>query len=354
MPNERIISQRVVSQKVIGSANPIAKGIRNIKSSIGGICIGPVLVIVAIGMLFVSERLDKKSAVVKQLSLEPASEASGKTGMHKIEGSAVLTTEIIPPEITDKVLYYSYSKERYEQVEKVERETVTQNIGGDEVEQVVETTKLVDEWVSKESSEEWARFKLAEIEITPNNAKSIVDYQRAEYWFDNQTYSYKLLTSGTTRNPVIGDERKVITYISVDGTFIVIGEISNNKISGGDPFIVSNKSDADILSSLRTEENVTYLGFKIGSWLFLTLGLMLVIGPILALADFIPVAGKMANCLALIIASIVSAAIVLLITMLIKLWWLCLGLLIVGLIAAVVMIVMLLAKKSKKEEIQPK
>jgi hypothetical protein len=153
--------------------------------------------------------------------------------------------------------------------------------------------------------------------------------------------------------PELGDYRIVVNYLALDTELLVIGEISGSTISGGETFIVSNKSDADLVGDLKTAETTMYWVMKGGAWLLLTFGLLMMIGPILSLLDFIPIAGQAANCVASIVAAIIAAGIVLAATLIIKFWYICIALAVLGVIGLVVLLVVLMAKKGDKKEDKP-
>ncbi|MDD3647908.1 MAG: hypothetical protein PHS44_05425 [Candidatus Dojkabacteria bacterium] len=190
---ERVISERVVSSKVIGSANPIAKKFRNLKGSFGGICIAPFLIVLAFGILFYSEKFKKNSEVVEALSLETATEVTADSGMHKMKGTPVVENAVKAPEIGD-VLYYSYKEQTYEEVEKTEQETITTIENGQEVEKTIERVKIVEEWVNKESKSEWAGFKLGSYTVNPSGADLELKTQKKEYMAEiTEQKNYKLI-----------------------------------------------------------------------------------------------------------------------------------------------------------------
>ncbi|MDD3647907.1 MAG: TMEM43 family protein [Candidatus Dojkabacteria bacterium] len=153
--------------------------------------------------------------------------------------------------------------------------------------------------------------------------------------------------SGKTITPDIGDERLVVEYLPIETEMLVVGEISGTTVSGGDTFIVSNKSDSELLSDLKTEETTMYWVMKGAVWLMLTFGLLMILSPILSLLDFIPVAGKAASCVATIVAAVISAGIVIAGTLIIKYWFLCIALAVIGVVGLVVLLVVLMARKKE-------
>jgi len=293
MSKERIISERVVSQRVVGSANPIARKFRNLKGSFGGLCIAPILMIIALGLLFYSEKFQRSSKVVESLSLEQATEAVNESGMHKVTGKASVTTPAKAPQVGN-VLYFNANYQEYKEVEKTESETVTEIENGQEVEKTIERVKLVEEWTNTESQSDWAEFNIGGITIEPSGAKLEWNLSSKEYRYSSERAVYELLKTGTTLTPEIGDKRLMVNFMPTDIEFIVVGEISGKTISGGEVFIISDKTDAQLLSDLKTSETTMYWVLKFVVWLLLTFGILSVLSPILSILDFIPIAGKAA------------------------------------------------------------
>ncbi|MBN2016046.1 hypothetical protein JW766_04405 [Candidatus Dojkabacteria bacterium] len=344
---ERVISERVVSRRVVGSANPILKKFRNFKGSITGVCVAPILMIIALGLLFYSEKFERSSITVESLSLEKATEVTADSGMHKMQGKVEVTAPAEAPEMGD-VLYYTYKKQQYEEVEETETETVTKVENGQEIEEQVERVKLVEKWVDKESESNWGEFKLGKYTIKPSGANLRLDLNKKEYTEDFGMYEE--VPAGRTVEPDIGDRRLVVEYLDLDTELLVVGEISGSTVSGGEVFIITTKGDSELLSDMKGEETAMYWIMKGGSWLLLTLGMLMILGPILSLLDFIPIAGQAANCAASIVAGIIAAVIVLMGTIIIKFWYVCIALAVLGVVGLVALLVFLVAKKGGKEE----
>ncbi len=342
---ERVVSETIKSKRVIGSANPIARKFRSLKSSIGGVCIAPILIIIAFGLLFYSEKFKKSSKVVEELALEEASEVTADSGMHKITGEPKVEKEATTSVVSDLggVLYYTYKKEEYKEVEEVEKFQTTTVENGQDVEVEGERTKMVEKWTEIESQTEWGDFSLGNYVVKTNGANLKFDLEKNEYWKEDT--NFQKLASGKSKTPQIGDQRIVIQYLPVDEKLLVVGEISGDTISKGEVFIISNKSDSELLSELKGEETIMYWALKGGSWLLLTIGFLSILGPVLSLLDFIPIAGQAANCAASVVGAILAAIIVLLGTLIIKFWYLCLVGLVVGVVGLIVTVVKLAGKK---------
>lgn len=341
--SERVVSERVVSRKVVRKTNPIIEKFKAVKSSFGGVCVGFLLVPLAIGALFWGEKLKKSSIVVESLSLEQASEVTAESGLHKITGEVEVTSATEAPEL-GKVLYYSYSKEEFREEEETEYDTVTNIEDGVEIEETVERIKLVEKWVSIDSSSDWAEFKLGKYTVDTTGAELKLDLQSKTYYEDISGYVERISSS-----PYLGQQRITVSYLSVDTELLIIGELTSDKIKKGEVFIITTKSDEQLLADIKAGETVAYWGLKFASWLLFTMGFLTILGPILSILDFIPVAGKAANCLASVISAVVAIGLVVAGTIIIKFWWLCLGLFVVGAVAAVILLVTLLTRKKEKK-----
>ncbi|MCA9383657.1 hypothetical protein KC909_04780 [Candidatus Dojkabacteria bacterium] len=346
---EKIISQKVVSQKVIKGQNPILSRFSNLKSAITGTCISPILIILAVALLFYSEGFQRKSEILADLPLENASEVVGESGNHKITGTANITSSIEAPEVGD-VLYFSSEVEKYQEVEETEVETITKVVDGQQVEEKVETVKLVEKWQTESSTNgKWATFDIDGIEIVPNGADLEFGYQVSEFWEDSFGDYYEV-DRDTTLSPSLGDRRLIVTYVEVDDELIVAGELSDDKMADtGEIFLISNKSDAILLSDLESSENTQYMVLKVFAWLLLTFGFSAILAPVIALADFIPFAGGIAKSIGFFTSAITAFLIVVIASILIKFWWLFFILILLFTAGLVGLLIYLSGKKQKTE-----
>jgi hypothetical protein len=343
---ERVISERVVSRKVVGSANPIARKFRDIKGAFQGVCIAPVLIVLAFGLLLYSERFKKSSQIVESLTLEQANEVTASDGMHKMSGTPTVSDPAVAPEV-GSVLYYHYTLEEYKEVEETETETVTKVEGGKDIEETIERVKIVPKWVELESESKWASFKLGNYSVATSGADLELDLMEKEYYEDWDGYFE--VTSGMNISPELGDYRMVVTYLELDSELLVVGQISNSTVdSSGEVFIISTKSDSELLADLKTEESAIYWVMKAGTVLLLMFGFLSILGPVLSVLDIIPIAGKALNCAATVIALILSVIIVAIATVIIKFWWAILILGVVTLAGIGIGVFLLLSKGSKK------
>lgn len=357
---EKVVSERVISQKIVSKKNsiPIIGGImnkfNNLSEGIAGLCIAPVLILAAFGVLVYSENFSKASETVGELELIAAADVDENAGLSKIQGEPNITEFVEAPEIGD-VLYYTYSMEEYREVEEKRQETTTKVVDGQEIEETVERTVLVEKWVEEESETEWSEFTLGDVEIDPDKAD-------IEFNMEKEVFLLSVLEGYTdypnSYSAEVGDVRITVNYVSIDDSLIVVGDISGNRISSGDTFIISNKSDAELLSDLENSENTQNMILKGIAFVLYFVGYMSIFRPLIALADFIPLVGKPASAAASVAALILAAGSVFVVTVFIKFWWLivlagvCIVLILLGLLAGTVIGKKVQAEAKERDELE--
>lgn len=326
---ERVISEKVVSERVLGSSNPLARFGRKagsqISSRIGGVLVGLVLIIISLVVVWKSENLVKSSAVVKSLPLIQAEQAVGKTGLVKVQGR-VNSMPISSPKDPRQLLYYHQTREELEMVKSTEIETkvVTQN--GQDVEQTIEKEVEKPEWVSKFDEAKWAPIVLAD-KITVNNpANAQAKLNLTSIFSDTQE-----------------KVREEVRGVLATENLIVIGEINNNVIDGGQPFIISNQSDSALIASLESSENIIWWLYKLATALLFGIGLYLLLGPVLLLLDIIPILGNLGKGIILIASLLIGVLFTLFSSLIINYWY------IVLIIIIAVVIYLFTARKPKAQ-----
>lgn len=307
---ERVISERVVSEKVLGSSNPIARFGRNagnqISSRIGGVLLGLVLIIVSFVVVWQSTRLEKSSDVVKNLPLVSVEQAVNSTGMVKVTGK-MTSAPINNVKDPRGLIYYHHTKEALEMVRSTETETRVVTRDGQDIEQTVEKEVEKPEWVSKFDESKWADIVL-DNKITISNPGSAVAELSLQGIYNNQLEKARENVDGV----LAGDQ------------LIVVGEIQNNKISGGKPFIISNKSDSALMESLVSSENMMWWIYKIAVALLFGFGLYLLLGPVLLILDIIPILGDLGKGVILVVSLLIGAIFTVFSSLLIAYWYICL------------------------------
>jgi len=345
--DEKIISEKVISSRKVQKQGYVQEKWGNLKESISAFCMAPVLILVAVGLMFYGEMFHKTSDVLQGLKLEQATDVFDKSGMVMFEGNAVPLSKLEEQHV-GQVLYFSLVKEKYEEVEEKVTETKNREENGEQYEDTVETTKMVDKWVTKEEHEPvWADFKVGEIKIDPTGADLKLDLNKAEYKVAEDGAETKM-ENGQKVEEVLGNTRIVISYLPIDVKLLVVGEINNNEVSeGGSEYIITTKSAKDLLSAVQSAENTWYWVIKVIIWLLLTIGFTSVVGPIIALVDFIPLVGSAARSAAGVVSAILALLILVVATLMIKFWWLLLIIILLGLVAMVGLLIYLWKKNSK-------
>lgn len=325
-----------------GFAKNTSNNIRDLRKSITGVVFGTIFLLIGFLLIWGSVRWVKNyAAVVESLSFTNPAEVESDAGLVKLKGTPEVTDiefsyvkcgdrecGILDQEqvTRDDVMYYSATYERYEQYKEVSTETKTIDRGGEEVTEEYEVTEIKEDWKTVSSESNWADLQLGDVKIYPEKAKNKVEKE-------TQTIENVVLPStddGDTyyvpgrreeASSKVGETRLVLQTIGTGDELIVVGEVSGGDMRDGEPFVITDKSHEKLLESLKTDEKTGRLMLRIGSWVLLTLGFMLVIGPVLALADFIPVVGGVAKFLAFITSAIISVIIIAIGVLVVKYWW---------------------------------
>lgn len=335
---ERVISERIVSERVLGRANPIARGFRGAKSEIfgafQGIAIGIVLFFVAIGVSTCqAEKNAKDTAKYEAIT---ATDAAGKSGMYIVTGSAELVDKIKPPNFDKPVLYYKWEKQEYckEIVTETHTETVTED--GVDKEITVEEQKEVWDWKTLEDRTMYANFKLGPITVKPQSARLDLPTQNSE--------------KSLGKNKANNDEREVLEYKELPSQLTVVGNLSGDSISGGDQFWVTTKNKDEIVATMKSEEKAQNIGFFIVAVLLFTFSFNLLLGPILLLTKIVPFVGGMIRGVVFFVSLIIAVVIVSVIKIVLLYWWL---ILLVILLAVGIAVSVALSKKEKDRDVEP-
>ncbi len=337
--------ERIVSETVVGSSNPIARYGRSLVDSIKGIGTGFIMVLIGFVILYWSVGMKENSGAVAKLPLTPAESVSAsQAGLVKITGKPTLAASLVAPKSSENVVYYKYTTEEFRKVEqtKTSYKTVQQN--GQDVQQTVESKEYVDTWVPVSSDEKWASFKLGSVAIEPQpananfNLKTIYSQETPLPAATNAALVTPITYAGKTANALPATKtRDVVVGIPADQNLIIVGEINNGIIRSGDPFIISNKTDAEIVGDLKSAENTKFWLMKGAAWFFLAFGLMGIFGPVFALLNILPGVGSAVSGIMFVIFAIVAALLVAIGSLVIKFWFIFLGLIIAAIIAAIVM-----------------
>lgn len=303
---ERVISEKIVSEKVIGSSSGVARFGRKIKrkisSRLGGIGMGFLLIIISFFVVWQSEKFDRSAELVADLPVLSAEQAVGNTGLVKVQDKVTSET-IKSPRENKEVIYYRRTRQELKMVIETETETRIIEKDGKDVEQIIEREVERPKWVSTLDEEKWAQLELGgKIQVNPNGARKTLSL--------TEVYSHK-------------EEkyRESIKALLPGVTLLVVGEMDNNTIDGGKPFIITTNSNEQLISSLEESENRTWWILKILTALLFGIGLYLLLGPLLLLLDAIPILGNMGKSALFIVAIIIGVIFTVFSSILIAFWY---------------------------------
>ena len=328
--------ERIISQTVLGSSNPIARFGRKLSDSISGIFIGILLIVFSFALLWWGEQQPEHSKTVAALPLLTEAPVM-QTGLIKLQAQPAVTQVLIEPKTNTPALYYHYTKQEFKKVKETRRETRTVVQNGQDVQQTIERDVFVDKWVDVVSDKKWAGFRLSNLNVTPTNAELYVSLTKV---FEEE-------------KPILGaplDEfsptktKEIVEALPATTKILIVGEATTGSIVGGSPFIISDMSNDALIGEMKTRENRTYWFFKIGAWLLMTIGFTLLFGPIATFLNILPGLGKMLNGILFIAFGIISLIIVALGTIAIRYWWLVL-------IVIATLIILAIAKFKNKPQI---
>jgi len=281
MPERQVreVSRRVVSTRVLGSANPVAKWGRESKAScmdsIGGFFVGLLLFFVTFALPYCAATTEKDSKDISRLSVVPAADVVNTTGKALVRGELTTDMPVVPPKgAAPRVLAFKYIVEDYVTHPVKHNETHTEVQGGKEVEVTEEVTEMVSEWVAKPEETKWAQLKLGGITIDPNRA-SMQNMPWEEAW--------KTSNQQDTHREHVDVLRPGLTVLLA--TQLTGGQVATQP----DFYIVTTHTKDELVASLgRAEEGQRWL-LIIASVVLWTIAFNLLIGPAMILLNILPV-----------------------------------------------------------------
>jgi hypothetical protein len=304
--------------------------------SIGGIFVGFILFGLAFWPAWCSVKgVQEISKQIEALPLQTAADVAGGSGLVKIHGEPE-GIDAVNLEIDDEnedyyeefdVLWYHQKLQEYKTHPETRTETVIEN--GQEVEKTIE--EQVEDWETESEETETADFSLGDVEIRPGGSDIIIT--------DYETYDSK----GRER---IGEQWLTVDYVPVDQVreMLVVGDLINDAISSGKPFIVTDLSDAELIARKATGEAGQRTGATILAIVMFFLAFNLLIGPLMFMLKFIPVLGPAIRFGIGIGSLILAVVLVFLLKFIIMFWWL-----ILVLLAVLVVLLVVVASRKKHE-----
>lgn len=218
-------------------------------------------------------------------------------------------------------MYYHRTREELELVKEIETQTQIITRDGQDIEQTIEKEVERPKWVSKLDEEKWAIIVLGgKIRVNLSAAKKQLSL--------TETYS-------------ITEEkyREKVEAVLADDQLLVVGEISNNTIDSGKPFIVTNNSDEQLIGSLESSEKTLWWVLKIATLLLFGFGLYSLLGPVLLVLDAIPILGNIGKTGLFIVSMLIGFLFTIFSSLIIAFWY------IILIIIAVLVVYLIYAKR---------
>lgn len=275
--------------------NPFEKYSGKFSASFGTLLLGICLAVIGLVLLGYSEGIDNDLNVVRRSPLIHESNLIRNSGMIKLTGMPIVQHPLTIPGSEGEFLYYI--------------KTLEEKVDGD--------------WIEVNKEQVFSPFKVGEIEI---------DSSKAELAFDLVDISEE----------EAGDTREIIRGVPIQNELVVVGNLKNKSISDGVVFIITNKSNKDLVGSMTHMGTMEWWLYKIGALLLITLGITSFILPILTFLDVFPHIGLAAMGLIMLFSFLVAALLVFIAAIVITFWWLIF--IIVGLV-----IILLIRIKSRKK-----
>ena len=337
----REISRRVVDQRVLGSANPVARWGRKSKStcwdSIGGFIVGILLFFGGFALPYFAAKTEKDSKDVSQLDVITVEQAASFTGKALVQGEIKPKQKLTVPLVTGDpvVLAYEYKLEHWETWTETHEETHTETRNGQDVEVTEEVTEEVSDWVVQKEDTQWAEVLLGSIAIDHNKCKIGIPWTSAygsEY------------TKGADKY------KETVNIIKGGMQVLLAAELENGQVVAQPDFyrvFVGNKEE--LVAKMNTEEETSRWLLIVGSIVLWTIAFNLMIGPAFLLFNILPI--KEIGCAVRAVFTFVALIIACLMTWItyvaVKYWWL----IAIVLVALAVMVVVGATRNRKQAKL---
>lgn len=224
----------------------------------------------------------------------------------------------------EDLLYYEIELQRFEVVREVTREV--EETGGSS-DRTTETIEYRNEWVTLSEEEAWAEdTSFGDFGIRPDRARIIIDDDNLELTNVYIEDAPEIDTYDRTPDqdePAFGSTRALVSFIPVDDReYTVVGELRSSGFTSGDLFVITDKSDTELVNQLGGEETATRWGMRFVAFLLFTFAFTSMLAPVLVFTDWIPLVGNVARGIATLVSAILAAIIVLATIFLLNFWWL--------------------------------
>lgn len=295
-----------------------------------GMAFGIIMILLAFVLIWVSlNSIAENSVTVADMEVQEFDALDADRQMIKAYGYLTVDNPLdfsVGDVSESNLIYYSIELQRFEVIRNVREDSETGE----------QRISYSQDWVTKSETEFWAGISISDVEVDFAEARDIIEKQSMEVEdveildIDKlETYNQGL----DEGNPEFGSTRALVSLIPNDGReYLVVGQIRGDSINSGDPFIVTDMTDADLIAFLGQQESNQRLGARVVAFILLTLGFTSMLSPILVLTDYVPLVGSAARGVATFISAILALIVVMVTLFLLKFWWLILLVIVVGLL----------------------
>lgn len=320
----RIKSRRVINEKIIGSANPVARWGRDSKQSCFGAFSGFFVGVVMFGLTFLlpfnAARTEKDSKDVAKLQQMAVAEAADFSGKALLSGKAEAVSRLqVPRGSASDIFAFNYTVEEYITHDVTRTETHTEVRNGKEVQVTEEIVEEVTEWIENKdrSRNEWTDIRFGHLSLQHGQSGLKIDLPWREI--------YKQ-----------GDEKTKLreTVEVVDGNkecLLAVEMKDGQVVAKPDFFRLTDKNKDQLVAAMNSEEESSrwmLIFFSVVLW---TISFNLMLGPAMLLLNIIPVK-QVGGCARGIVTalSLVAAIITTWITYVFTRYWWLIVLMLVG------------------------
>jgi len=294
-----------------GAGAAAGKGCGGGCGAIFGIILGIVLIPVGFYLAYHAEaKLVNHGKIFEGITMSQPDTAKSMEGqMVKIQGQPqgdFLTIE----EWDGQALYYRTLIEEYEE----ERDSE-----GD----------IDYEWNTQSSDSDWVdSFTVGGVTVRPEGANPVGEDE--VYSAYKKKYETAFHEGTDDSNPDVGDQRKSVDVLDATKTVIVVGQMTNGTIQGGQSFVVSTQNEQQTLQTLKTEYKMAKWGMRAGAVFCIFFGIMMIFGPLTTLVGYVPIVGDSLSCAFAGIAFAVALVSVTVVTLFIKAFWFLVAIVVLG------------------------
>ena len=325
----REVSRRVVSERVIGSANPVARWGRESQSScmgaFGGFFVGLLLFFVTFALPYCAARTEKDSKDVSKLTVITTDEAATYSGKALVQGVLQSDGTIhVPKGNASGILAYDYIVEDLVTRQEKHNETHTEVRNGKEVEVAEEVTEDVEEWQTTHQDEQWQVLRVGNITVDRMRAQIDLPWNE-EYNVTSPNQKHR-----ETVKVVKGGLNVLLACELKDGALVPIPDF----------YILTAKSKDELVSQMNATEETSRWMLIAASVLLWTISMNLLVGPLMLFINIVPIKalGAAARGAVTFVSFIIACLITWITYVAVRYWWviaILLGVLAVWLIVAV-------------------